>query len=673
MRNVEVSSVHRRWTRRLAGLTSLVFMLAACGATDLAGPGGRDGVWQSADIGSTDIAGVTREVAPGELQILAAGEDIWDEADTFRYVYREIQGGGSLTVRVNDLTAADEWTKVGLMVRENLAPNARNAMILLTDYNGVLFQRRDVTGGMTADVLPDGTYMRDGSASAPWWLRIERKGSQIIGSHSADGQNWRELGRVTIDLPQNALIGMAVSSVKAGELASGTYTSIEVRSDGAPLPTPPKLSEPTPAPNPGPSNEATYQIDRTTDFMNPERGFHGSADLLGGGSMSGVRNAGMTLARSYVRLDNYRNGPLPESLLTDLRKGFEQARRAGIKVLPRFTYNFGPDPDAPLDVVLTHIGQLKPILTEYSDVIATLQAGFIGAWGEWHHSTNGLTSDSAVRTVADALLNAIPESRMVQIRTPARIRTVVGSPSPSTIPFGPEPQARIGFVNDCFLASPSDVGTYSGDQVQDRAEAATLSRYTVTGGETCSVGQPSPRNGCVTALAELAQFHWDYINSSYYKGILDTWRNEGCFDEISRRLGYRLGLIKGSVTKTVTAGETLTVTLSMENSGFGKVYNPRPAELVLRNTETGQAYTLRASDDIRRLLPVAGETKSVQLNVAVPGTIAKGSYRVYLRLPDAASNLADDTRYDIRLANVGTWDASTGLNDLKLTTTVGGL
>jgi len=658
----------------LVGLAGLLLFLAACGTTDLAGPGGGgDRAWQSADIGGTDVAGETREVAPGELQILAAGEDIWDEADTFRYVYQAIQGDGALTVRVNDVKAVDEWTKVGLMVRENLAPNARNAMILLTDYNGVLFQRREVTGGRTADVLPDGTYMRDVSASAPWWLRIERKGSQLIGSHSADGQNWRELGRVTIDLPQEVLIGMAVSSVKAGTVASGTYTSINLQREGGAPPTQPKPGEPTPEPNPGPSNEATYQIDRTTDFMNPERGFHGYADLLGGGSMSGVRSGDMTLARSYVRLDNYRNGPLPESLLSDLRAGFEQARRAGIKVIPRFTYNFGMDDDAPLDVVLTHIGQLKPILTEYSDVIAVLQAGFIGAWGEWHHSTNDLTSDSAMRTIAGALLDAIPESRMIQIRTPGRIRSVVGSPSPSTVPFGTEPQARIGFVNDCFLASKSDVGTYSGDQVQDRAEAATLSRYTVTGGETCSVGEPSPRNGCVTALDELAQFHWDYINSSYYKGILDTWRNEGCFDEVSLRLGYRLGLTKGSVTKTVAAGETLTVNLTMENSGFGKVYNPRPADLVLRNTETGQEYTLRASDDIRTLLPVAGETKGVQLNVTVPGTVANGTYRVYLRLPDAASNLANDVRYDIRLANVSTWDASTGLNDLKLTTTVGGL
>ena len=58
------------------------------------------------------------------------------------------------------------------------------------------------------------------------------------------------------------------------------------------------------------------------------------------------------------------------------------ARKAGIKIILRFAYSIAMDePDAPLSVILQHLDQLKPILQENKDVIAVLQAGFIGSWG----------------------------------------------------------------------------------------------------------------------------------------------------------------------------------------------------------------------------------------------------------------------------------------------------
>ena len=47
----------------------------------------------------------------------------------------------------------------------------------------------------------------------------------------------------------------------------------------------------------------------------------------------------------------------------------------------RFAYSLAMyEPDAPLAVILQHLDQIKPILQEYKDVIAVLQAGFIGSW-----------------------------------------------------------------------------------------------------------------------------------------------------------------------------------------------------------------------------------------------------------------------------------------------------
>jgi hypothetical protein len=39
--------------------------------------------------------------------------------------------------------------------------------------------------------------------------------------------------------------------------------------------------------------------------------------------------------------------------------------------------------DAAKNIVLQHIDQLKPIFVQYERVITSIEAGFIGAWGQY--------------------------------------------------------------------------------------------------------------------------------------------------------------------------------------------------------------------------------------------------------------------------------------------------
>ena len=323
--------------------------------------------------------------------------------------------------------------------------------------------------------------------------------------------------------------------------------------------------------------------------------------------------------------------------------------------------------------VLQHIEQLEPILADHYDVITTLQAGFIGLWGEWHGSTNDLASPENKRLITSALLDALPVERMVQLRSPYHRRHALDGPPPTSgvVPFVGSAETRVGFKNDCFVSTDSDAGTYNeDDQTRDREEVARFSSYTVVGGETCELGFNTERQSCSVALAELEQFHWDYLNAYYYEGVLDRWKSEGCYDEISRRLGYRLALERVSFPARVGAGEEFTVAIKLRNVGFGKVYNPRPVDLVLRSEGGGTTHTLRALGDARQSLPLAGETREFDLSVDLPADLPAGSYEVLLRLPDAASTLENDPRYHIRLANPDVWEDETGLNDLGLLTTV---
>jgi hypothetical protein len=95
------------------------------------------------------------------------------------------------------------------------------------------------------------------------------------------------------------------------------------------------------------------------------------------------------------------------------------------------------------------------VLAANADVIAVLQAGLIGAWGEWHTSTNGLDTPENKQTILLALLDALPASRMTQIRTPNAKGDIFGASALGDAEgFDGSNKARTGHHNDCFLARP---------------------------------------------------------------------------------------------------------------------------------------------------------------------------------------------------------------------------
>lgn len=244
------------------------------------------------------------------------------------------------------------------------------------------------------------------------------------------------------------------------------------------------------------------------NFLNPERGFHGNISLVDDTRLDWVRESGRTLARSYVRLDDYRREPLPDSLLADVQRGLDAARAAGIKIVLRFAYNFGiGEDDTTLFWVKKHIDQVTPLLERNADVIAAVRAGFIGAWGAWHSSENGLDSPENKAAVHAALLAAVPESRMVQLRYPGDLIDIYPDPLTADGAFDGSAQARTGHMNDCFLSGELDVGTYWPPERKDEYQRYLdeLTHWTVTGGETCEQEEP-PRFECDVAVPEMARF-----------------------------------------------------------------------------------------------------------------------------------------------------------------------
>ena len=469
-------------------------------------------------------------------------------------------------------------------------------------------------------------------------------------------------------------------------------------------------------------------------FCNPERGFYTQMstlasdwDMLSAYSLSvysdlhtpyssGFQTYNSLILRMVI-LDGFQESPLPESVMESLESDFNLAREYGVKLILRFAYIdevLGPtveDPnalygDSNLDNVLLHMGQLADVIEENVDVIALMQLGFIGAYGEGYYTDyfgspgdEGFLSDEdwALRSlVLDSLLSVLPEDRMVQVRTPQMKQKFIHGPSAPTTSstmdsayaYSGVNEARIGFHIDCMLSSWDDYGTYNdlGHSGQPYASADTThlrpylrdeSKFVVVGGETCYDGY-NPQNNCSETdggqvQLELEQMHVSFLNSTYNNDVNNDWVEGGCIDEINRRLGYRFELLNASMVYNPDASSMAEISFSIQNVGFAAPFNPREVEVVLRATDGSEIVHFDVNSDPRTWNP--GEVVQVTQHLDVEA-LPSGVYECLLFLKDPHMSVSSHPKYAIRIASYlgsgeDVWDDTLGMNRLGIVLTKG--
>ena len=467
------------------------------------------------------------------------------------------------------------------------------------------------------------------------------------------------------------------------------------------------------------SIEIVYQTDME-EFINPERGFYrpfharaSSFEPLDAQKLLKLREpspaaggfeVGSTLTFRSYRLDLFGDKALTEEILADIQTDMDIIRKVGNKTILRFSYsNSCCDPpfnDAPKAIILQHLHQLKPIFTNNEDVIAVVQMGFIGAWGEQFYSDHfgdlehGPVTDQHWldrSEVISTLLEVVPASRMVQVRTPYyKLRFLYGAkanperakPLSAREAFNGTPIARLAHHNDCILANPDDYWTYHSfhkwpaisDTTHLKPYIASETKFLVFGGETCPGGPNgedvyNPYNNCISdggiAQHYLKRFHTSFLNTSWSGAINGDWNNK-CIDEIKRNLGYRFVLKRGVYPGTIRNGKKINMQLDFVNEGYASTYNYRYVELILRNIENQRVYKMKIDCDPRYWLP--DELHSIKLNLKWPEVLQKGQYELFINLPDPEPRLYSRPEYAIRLASKyesrSVWDAATGWNIL---------
>jgi hypothetical protein len=489
-----------------------------------------------------------------------------------------------------------------------------------------------------------------------------------------------------------------------------------------------KSKNPAPAPTDTGIATVTY-TESADDFPNPERGFYRYSEGRASayiplsqtqlGQWQGLKFANdgnyqvyTSLVFRYFVMDIFKSSALSPDFLQAVTNDFNIARAAGVKLIPRFVYTTSatagscpeafickPYGDAQKNIVLQHLAQLKPVLAASADVIAVVQMGLIGTWGENYYTDYfGDASGNGQSKLLDnnwndrnevirALLDAVPADRMIQVRYPQiKQRFLNGvnalvtvAPMTETDAFTASDKARIGYHNDCFLAGADDYGTYEdyGNSSLPRQSANTVlrtfkkadSKYVAVGGETCDDAY-SPQNDCEPAgmaETEMAAYHYSYLNCAYNNAVNNDWQTNGCMLNIRKKLGYRFVLKELVYPKEITTGSSIAITITVNNIGYASPFNERPVKLIFKNKTSGQEVSYNLNTDIRKWF--SGTTK-VELSIPTTASLTTGSYDMYLFMPDKYASIAAKPEYAIRLANTDLWDAVTGYNKLLATITV---
>jgi hypothetical protein len=169
----------------------------------------------------------------GVYSLTASGSDIWGTADHMQYLYQPLSGDGTIVARITNIqfVAGSDFAKAGVMFRESLDANARNAYMMQFPLapgsrpGWPTYQWRSDTGGSTQD--------HEFQTPTPYiWVRLVRSGTTFTGSWAMDVSGtpgtWNQLGAETVAMGSNVFVGLAVTSHQNGTVVSASFDHVQI-------------------------------------------------------------------------------------------------------------------------------------------------------------------------------------------------------------------------------------------------------------------------------------------------------------------------------------------------------------------------------------------------------------------------------------------------------------
>ena len=193
--------------------------------------------FKNTDIGPVSKAGIVT-TSKNVIQIIASGSDIWGSRDQFHFCYVLIKGNFELTTQVQSLTATNMYTKAGIMARVNLDDNSQHVFYQVFPNNsarnknngGCEFQYRAERASDMKAIYPDqATAGKQFDVAYPnTWIRLKRIGDVFESYFSNDNKTWKLYATHTEKLPEELMVGLAVTAHDNNAYAVAKFASVRI-------------------------------------------------------------------------------------------------------------------------------------------------------------------------------------------------------------------------------------------------------------------------------------------------------------------------------------------------------------------------------------------------------------------------------------------------------------
>ena len=225
--------------------------------------------WNSTDVLTTTngmgfSGSAAYDAATNVFTQTAGGVGLSSTADALRYSYVTLNGNGSITAKVDSITAdtVTSAPRAGLVLRESLSGSGRMAYVEYSPTNTTYGYRSTVGSGLTASTS---TARAVGN-----WLRITRTGTGYTLATSADGSTFTTLYSGTLtSLTSQIYLGLSTASRDKIHATTATFSNVSYTGTLAtPATVANSLLAPTitlVAPVPGQSTGMTVQWGDTND------------------------------------------------------------------------------------------------------------------------------------------------------------------------------------------------------------------------------------------------------------------------------------------------------------------------------------------------------------------------------------------------------------------------
>lgn len=385
------------------------------------------------------------------------------------------------------------------------------------------------------------------------------------------------------------------------------------------------------------------------ELSNPDRGYYWQVESSRKEKFSRLEEEGYRLTLLTFDLQNDNEGILSLEKLQELEDALEAAQDHHIGVIFRAAYGFEDTPNEPeeLEMLGEHIRQMSTVLNEYADNILCIQAGLLGAYGEWHSGRFLTRNEEKAKEARLYVLRQwekhLEKDIEVAVRRPKYIREAQGILD-----------NRLSFHNDAFLSTDDDMGTY--DDIYSRQEELAWAEKELllskNGGEMPSWGENSvPQN----ADYEFGKIHVSYLNRSYQAEIFEEWKqrklhNQNAEKYINNHLGYRLFVAQIQKKKNILKLPMLhglnTFKIEIVNSGYAPLDSEYKLYIV---TETKQGRNVKEIKQKDLYSICNGETTMLKVDLDIVGGKFEGdSVRVGIKVAKMSES---GEKESVRLAN----------------------